>query len=215
MITILLKNNGEPRVNELTYELLWKELKHIPGAKIEVVSDWLKAVPKVSNNYVCFVEPDCLVSSGYFDSLIGHMNKNPQQLNKLGVLSSATGVNHWAVKFYGFRIGNEHSTGVIPNKDRKDNKLPFYTMQVAYIPGSLIRTSFLNKVLADFNPPKNVMDDLVLFSTLLSLAFWKRNWQVYIAPNSTYVTTEDYVNDIAGINVDEEELKKKFMRESI
>ena len=215
MVTCIIKDNGEPKVIELTYENLWKELKHIPGAEVIVAKDWVGALDKVNNKFVCFVEADCLVSSGYFDSLTGYLVKRAQELNKLAVLSTATAVNNWAVRFYGYNLTNEYSGGVVPNKHKKDTSSPLYTMQIAYVPGALIRVSFLKKVLEEITPKDNWTDDLVYFSTELSLGCWRKNWQVYLAPNSTYVTTEDYVNDIAELEIEDKELQAKFLRESI
>lgn len=213
MFTIVIKDNGEPSVTRMTYENLYKEVKDIPGAKLLIDKDWLKAAQNVKTKWVCFVEADCLVNSGYFSSLAGYIKKNPQ-LGKMGILTTSTAVKNWAVKFYGYSLGDNYSDGVIPNKDKKATSLPFYTMEVAYIPGSVMRTSMLATVLKE-NERSETWNDLVYLSTQISIAFWNHNWQIYLAPNSTYCTTEDYVNDIKHYELDTKELASKFATESI
>ncbi len=215
MFTVVLKHNGEENVIKLTYENIWKEIKNIPGAEIIVSNNWFNSLSKVKKNkFVCFVEADCLVNSGYFTSLVGYIKKNPQ-LGKLGILSTSTAVNNWAVKFFGYNVGNNQSDGIIPNKAKKETSLPFYTSQIAYIPGALIRVSMLKEVLDDVKVNASMEQDLVYLSTLLSLGFWRRNWMVYIAPNSTYCTTEDYVNDIGKFDHGAKDLVGKFVKESV
>lgn len=215
MITCLIKNNGERTVVDMTYKDLWREMKDIPNAQIRIVDDWIEALPEVTTKLVCFVEADCLVSSGYFDSLLGLIKKNAPELNKMAVFSPSTAVNNWAVKFYGYNLGNTYSESVIPNKEKKSTKLPFYTTQIAYIPGAVIRTNFLRQIISEAKLPTNYYADLVLFSALLSLTLWKHNWMIYLAPNSTYCTTEDYVNDIAMFDLVDEPMTSKFKKESV
>lgn len=215
MITLIIKDGGEPSVIRLTYQNLYNETKDIDGAKIVVHEDWTKALDRVDTKYVCLVEPDCLVSSGYFSSLLGYLKKNAPELNKFAVLSSTTAVNNWAVRFYGYNLGNEFSDKVVPNRVKKSTKLPFYTLQIAYIPGAIIKTEFLKQILRETTLPNRWYDDLVYFSTQLSLGFWKHSWMVYLAPSPTYVTTEDYVNDIGDFKLKEAGLLSKFAKESI
>lgn len=214
MITVIIKDNGESSVIDFTYENLWRELKDIPGAEIIVTKDWFEKVPEVKNKFICLAEADCLVNSGYFTSLVGHIKKNPQ-LGKLGILSSSTAVNNWAVKFFGYHIDDEHSRGVVPNREKKSNNLGFYTLQIAYLPGAIIRTGMLQKALVSSGANPSWQEDLVFMSTMLSLEFWRRNWMINIAPNSAYCTTEEYVNDIGKFELEINGLVEKFAKESI
>ena len=91
MLTVVIRDGGEPRVTQLTYENLWKELKDIPNAELVVLKDWFSAVATTKNKYVSLVEPDCLVSSGYFASQLGLLKKDPY-FRKLAMLSSVTGL---------------------------------------------------------------------------------------------------------------------------
>lgn len=216
LLTVVIKDNNEPNVIKLTYENLYRELKNLGGAKLVVYENWLDAVSEVGSTYICFVESDCLVNSGYFTSQIGLIKKNPK-FRKLSMLSSSVGVNNWANRFYGYSVGNEFTDGIVPNKQKKSNQL--YPIQIGYVPGSIIRTNMLRNAL-DNNRPDERWNNLVYMSTILSTAFWKQGDgnPVYINPNSSYVTTEDYVNNI-DTNVPKVEglttLMNKFHHESI
>lgn len=214
MFTVLIRDNGEEKVTRLTYENLYKELRNVPDSDLIITKNWFDAVGDVKTKFVCLVEADCLVNSGYFDSLAGYIKKNPQ-LGKLGVLSSSTAVTNWANKFYGYSLGNNYSDGVIPNKDKKGTQLPFYTSQIAYIPGAVMRTQMFKTVLQDIEAANSLEKDLVYMSTMISLAFWRHNWMIYLAPNSTYCTTEEYVNDIGKFDSGAGVLKEKFAKESV
>ena len=216
MITVVIANNQEENVVKLTYENLWKELKDIPGAELFVADHWLdySLSSNSKNKYVCFVEADCLVNSGYFSSQLGLFKKNTM-FRKLAMLSSGVGVNDWANKFYGYTVGDNYSDGVIPIKTNKSKSL--YPVQIGYVPGAIIRKSMLIAALADLKPNNSWEKDLVFLSTQLSLTFWRQGDgnPVYINPNTTYVTTEDYVNDIGKFDSGAGDLVNMFARESI
>lgn len=215
MLSVLILNNAESTVIDLTYQNLWKELKDIPEAELLVVDNWFDGVTKTKNKnlYVCFVEADCLVNSGYFSSQMGLFKKNPM-FKKIAMMSSSTGVNAWVNKFYGYKCdkawGNPVEAGiegtiekiavtnrlVMPIRDKKSTAV--YPVQVGYVPGSIIRKSMLSAAMKTIKPPRGWENDLVFLSTQLSLAFWGQGDgnRVHINPNATYVTTEDYVNDL-------------------
>lgn len=217
LITVVIRDNGEPNVIKLTYENLWKELKNIPGADLLVAKNWFDALSMIKTTYVCFVESDCLVNSGYFSSQLGLIKKNPM-FRKLSMLTSSTCVNDWAVRFFGYTLGNDYSSGITPIKDKKSNQL--HPVQIGYVPGAVIRTGMLKKAL-DKNKPNGQWENLVYMSAKLSLAFWSQGDgnPVFINPNASYVTTEDYVNDISPAIVDKgvdlSGLANKFKNESI
>ena len=220
MVTVIIKNNGENNVIQLTWENLWRELKDIPDAELLVEDDWFKALGKVKNRYVCFVEADCLVNSGYFSSQMGLFEKDPF-LRKLAMLCSATAVNNWAVKFYGYELSIGYADGVVPVTQKKSRTI--YPVQIGYMPGAIIRVNTLKELLKTFKITNQ--DDLVGLSTKLSLGFWAggigdKEWsfsgnRVHINPNTTYVTTEDYVNDITKVDFDAGKLIELFSREKI
>lgn len=211
MLTVVIKECDEPQVTELTYENLWKELKNIPDSQL-IVGKW--GLSGVKNRYVCFVESDCLVSSGYFSSQLGLFKKDPM-FRKIAVMGSATGINNWANKIYGYELGNNYSDGVIPIKEKKSTHP--YPVQIAYLPGAIIRVSMLDRAFQDLKPNNSWENDLVYYSTMFSLAFWRQGDgnRVHLNPNATYVTTEDYVNDIGKFDSQGGDLINFFERQSI
>ena len=100
-----------------------------------------------------------------------------------------------------------------------------YPVQIGYLPGAIIRTTMLKEI---YKTLKRIPDDnLVYMSAKFSLAFWHQGgeWdvkhpegqlgnRVHINPDTTYVTTEDYVNDI-GQFIKEENLVNLFKKEQI
>lgn len=226
MVTIVIKNNGEDNVVQLTYQNLWREIKDIPDAELIVSENWFDYVGKTKNNYMCFVEADCLVNSGYFSSQVGLFKKNPM-FRKLAMLSSAVGVNTWSNKFYGYKINQAWSdketvddkqiqtknTFIEPSRDKKSRAV--YPVEIGYVPGAIIRSSMLQQALGDVGYPNT--EDLIHLSEQLSLAFWKQGDgnRVHINPNTTYVTTEEYVNDTAQLHTELGNLSEMFKKESI
>lgn len=200
MLSVIILDKGEPRVIDLTFENLYTELKDIPGSELLIQTDW--DVSTVKNRYVCFVEPDCLVSENFFQQQIEAFDKlSPRVV----LLSPRTAVKYWNNHIYGYHISEPI---VIPNRKKKGNRP--HPLQIAYIPGSLIRTASLRNALANIELPDSAVEDLVYYSSLLSLGIWDNGisvdpkhpdgqlgTQLYINPAPTYLTTEDYVNDIA------------------
>jgi hypothetical protein len=223
MITVVIKNDGEPKVIQLTYQNLWKELKDIPGAELKINADWFEELPKTKNTFICFVEADCLVSSGYFASMLGLFNKS-RMLRKLAMMSSSTGVENWANKFYGYSIqkaeyGDDELSiiqpVVQPNKEMKSRGV--YPVQIGYMPGSLIRVATLKNMLNETNFNPDSSGDLVYLSTQISLGFWRHGDgnRVHLNPNSAYVTTEKYVNDLGQFDPQASDVMEKFEKELI
>lgn len=215
MITVVIKDSGEDKVTQLTYENLWRELKDIPESEILILKNWSDGLEGIVNKYICFVEADCLVNSGYFTSQLGLLRKDPY-LRKLAMLSATTGVNNWANRFYGYEIDTEHDNKVTPILHKRSGVVD--AVQIGYFPGSIVRVNMLKKelkILQDFD--KHTEQDLVTLSTKLSLAFWRRGDgnRVHINPNAVYVTTEDYVNDLGRFPAKADDLLEKFGRESI
>lgn len=211
MITVYIRDD-EPKVIELTYENLFKELKDIPKSEIVIVNKWFEGLDKTKNPYTCFVEADCLVNSGYFSSQLGLIKKNSNR--NIAVLSSATAMNDWGNRFYGYHIGNNYTDGLIPSREKKSKHI--YPVQVGFLPGALVRRNMLGKIMHDLKWPVDIQRDLRLLSTVISFEFWKRDgFRVYINPNSTYVSTDDSINNISHPNIDVGNLPQKFASECI
>lgn len=217
MLSVVIVDSHEPNVIKLTYENLWREIKNIPDAELLVTDDWVGALEKIKNTYICFVEADCLVSSGYFESQTGLFKKN-SHFRRLAMLSSATAVNDWHNRFFGYELGNDYSDGVIPNTKKKAN-VP-QAVQVGYVPGAIIRVSMLKKLLGNLDISNAWWDDLTSLSAKLSIGFWMQSDgnRVHINPNATYCSTDERINDINNVQLvqsDVDAALKKFKRECI
>lgn len=214
MLTVVIRDSGEPKVIQLTYENLWRELKDIPKSEIIVAENWFEPLWGIRNQFVSFVEPDCLVNSGYFTSQLGLLEKN-RKFRKLAMLSSSVAVKHWVNRFYGYSLDNGYTDALVPNREKKSRGI--HPVQVGYMPGAIIRKAMIKDLRKELIKNSNWQDDLVSLSARLSFEFWRQGDgnPVYINPNTTYITTEDYVNDIAQIDVDAGSLPEVFRRESI
>lgn len=197
MISVIILDGGEPKVTQLTFENLYKELKDIYGSELLIKDKWFE-LDDIKNRYVCFVEADCLVSKGYFKNQLEGLNSKGYA-RQIGIMSSATSVSYWDNKIYGYKTDID-LMGVMPN--RKQKSFSPFTVQVAYIPGSIIRLSMLKTCLSGLDI-KGLHNDLVYLSYELSMAFWNRSsgsqgkgYRIYLNPKNSYLTTENYVNDI-------------------
>lgn len=201
MLTVILKNCDEPTVIELTMENISKELRNIKDSELILSDKWWGELPMSGNDFVCYLESDCLVNSGYFDSMMGLFKKNPYY-RKLAMMSSATGINYWGDRVYGYSVGKEWSDQsqmkgaeglqtlnghVYPIRNKKSSNP--YPVQVGYFPGAIIRVNALKDVIKEVGNH----EDLLELSTRLSFALWDTGRRVHINPNTTYVTTETYV----------------------
>jgi hypothetical protein len=216
MLTVIILDNGEPNVIQMTFENLWRELKDIPDSDLLIEENWFDGLKRNKNKYVCFVEPDCLVNSGYFLSQVSLLQKDPY-FRKLAMLSGVTGVTNWANRFFGYRLDTLNNNRVTPNHVKVSNAV--YPVQIGYVPGSIIRVAMLKKLLEVGTVPgvANIGTDLTKLSMVMSLGFWRQGDgnRVHINPNATYVTTEKYVNELCDAPDDVADLLKKFESESI
>lgn len=218
MVSVIIKSCGEPSVTQFTFEHLYKELKDITGSELLIKDEW--NILDIKNRFVCFVESDCLVSEGYFRKQIEAFNLlSPRVV----ILTSSTAVKYWDNKIYGYALSAEYGSSVLPNRKQKTSRP--YPVQIGYIPGAIMRTSSLKRLFL----PQDTDKDLVYYSSQISLHAWDRGitvdakhpdgqlgTQVYINPQSTYVTTEDYVNDMGKFDqAVEGQLMTLFTKESI
>jgi hypothetical protein len=190
MLKVILQTCNEPKVLELTKENIGKELRSVRDSELVVSDGWWGDIP--DSDYVCYIECDCLVSSGYFSSMLGLFLKNPHY-RKLAMLCPSTGINYWHDRVFGYFVGREWSDDtnkirtknkhLYPIKDKKSTSP--YPLQVGYLPGSIIRTSALKDIMKTSIQADN-MNEL---SCKISLAFWDTGRRVHLNPNSTYVTT--------------------------
>lgn len=213
MLTVILMDNGEANVVAMTYEDVEKQLASIPSTELVVTSNPLRALTKVTTPLVCFLEADCLLSAKYFSYLINHVRQDKSR--RITVDSSVTAVSRWDNKFYGYTtetiiFGNQEWPVASPQKEFKSHSP--YPVQMAYIPGALIRLNSLQKAIEEIGFDTS---DLVKLSVDLSLYFWRNNGRVYLNPKVTYVTTEEYVGLNSKFDPMAEDLLKIFEGQSI
>jgi hypothetical protein len=215
MISVVIKDDGEPNVVRLTYENVWRELKDIDASELMISDDWFSALPNVSNKYVCFLEADCLISPGYFLNQMKLFKKNAD-FRRIAMLASSTAVTYWEDRFFGYSIKNSHIQPVPEKKSRS-----VYPVQIAYFPGAIVNTAMMMEAVNEL-PYREL--DLIDLSAQISLALWRQNdlkvssgqgRRVHINPNTVYLTTEQYVDDLRYFDKDIDDVKQLFDRESI
>jgi hypothetical protein len=88
---------------------------------------------------------------------------------------------------------------------------------MAYLPGSVVRVEMLKTALKTLKIDNCRNINYVDLSARLSIAFWQQGDgnRVHINPNTTYVTTEDYVNDICQVTLTPGSLIEMFKKEVI
>ena len=192
MLSVIVANGDEPTVTQMTRELL--EVEKFPvGAELLFVNNWWEGVKQAHNNYICLLEPDCLVSKDYFVNLANSLQEN-LYFRKLNMMASAVGVNSWADKIYGYKLGRG---GRITPSKFPTSGTP-YPVEIGYVPGAIIRTSTLRRVIEDYNYDTA---NLIELSAELSFYFWSKGKRVHVNPSTTYVTTENYVGEDADFDL--------------
>lgn len=216
MISVAILDNGEPNVIQLTFENLYEEIKDIYGAELLVKDAWFD-LSDIKNRYVCFVEPDCLVEKGYFKSQMEKFKEKGYSRN-MGIMAASTAVCYWDNKIYGYSVGKTIQ-GILPVL-KPSSRIP-HTVEIAYIPGAIIRVSMLKTILEEMKAIN--YENMVKLSVDLSMAFWRKSaasdgkgYRVYMNPRTSYLTTEDYVNGISNHDANmSTEILNLFAKESI
>lgn len=192
MLTVVIPRTDETKVVHLTQENCQRELRTLPGSEILIEDSWWEGARKARNKFICMVEPDCVMSSGYFASMVGLFRKN-ESYHKLAMMSAAVGLNNFADRVFSYELGqvdfgsNElklHEWHILPSREKRSTSP--YPVQVGFLPGAIVRRSSLMTALDDVKPSRDVVE----FSTRLSFYFWDTNRRVSVNPNATYVSTD-------------------------
>lgn len=193
MLTVIIPNTDEPTVIRLTYDNLRRELSSIDGSELLIAKSWEAGLQQAKGEFVCIVEPDCLVSSGYFSSNLSLFLKN-DHFRKLAMIASCLGVDNWGNRIYNYKLDKVTSGNrklsvsywrIAPERKKKTHIL--YPAQVGFVPGAIFRRSALAEVAKEIGFKSK---DLVELSTKISFHFWASNRRILVNPNTTYVSTD-------------------------
>lgn len=198
-----------PRSQEgvLTAEWAAKELAGI-NHEIIVSKTWADGAKKATGDFVCFLEKDCVLGKGYFKQLLEGFEDKPS-FRKLAMIAPAIGVNSYENIVYGMRIAR---TDVYPAYIPSSSSS--YLVQIAYIPGSLIRRSSLSSL----SPVKSVT---MLDSINFSLSLWGSGQRILLNPRSLYVSTNLFLDEPYGFDPNNNSIENRmevadlFRREEI
>lgn len=174
MISVIIPHSLE---SELTKEWAIAELT---GLDHEIIMDdsWAEGAKKAKGEYVCFLEKDCVLGGDYFSSLLANFTDNPS-FRKLAVVAPNLGVNSYKQLVYGYRLT---PTSVLPSELSSSRSA--HLIQIAYIPGALIRRSALGSLSVGQTDP--MMD-----SVNLSIYFWNNGTRILLDPDVLYISTDE------------------------
>lgn len=226
MITLIIKRDSEPTVIQLTQENVIKQLAMINGSEMLLEDTWLEGLKKVRTPYVCLLEGDCLLSANYLQSNVNLLKKTTMSpkgggYNKLAMIASCLGVNSYAERIYNYKVQESpwrkgggaliKSYEITPNLEKKENKL--YHAQVGFVPGAILRMAALGR---DIDTLPWDTKNLVEMSTAVSFHFWNTGRRIQVNPNTTYVSTLNYLEEPPQFKWDlSEQAAHIFQRESI
>jgi hypothetical protein len=145
--------------------------------EIIVASSWRAGYRQSHGEFVCFLEPDCVLSDFYFEKLLSVFDDKPSY-RKLAMVTPTLAVNDWDSKIYGYILS---ATSVIPSRIKSSSES--YLIQIGYVPGAIIRRSAMG-----LTPPRN--KDNMAESLQFSLWFWDNGQHIALDPDVTYVSTD-------------------------
>lgn len=222
MLTVIIRRDADADTIQLTQKNVMRELWSIPGSEMLTTNTWREGLRQVRTPYVCLIESDATLSSSYLSSNYGLMKKmtpvgggkgsNPNGgiggkrtgtggYTKLVMLSSCLGIKDFGNRIYNYRItegewseptkdgiSTKGGWKVEPNRNKVSNAL--YSAQIGFVPGAIIRYSVVKDLIDTFDwDYKNLIEMSAKFSTHL----WGTNRRLQVNPNTTYVTTADYL----------------------
>ena len=181
----------------------WVELE-LSGTEHEVIIDsWDSGAKKVKKEFVCFLENDCVFTKNYFLNMLDIFDDKPR-FRKLAMVSPVLAVNDWDCLVYGFKLEPDR---VMPRAYPSSRSS--HLVQIAYLPGSIIRTSSLGSL-----SPKG--KDTMLDSINFSLYLWNHGQRLILQNSSTYCSTQDDLDMAYPIEVgNEADLQVMFNQEMI
>ncbi len=165
-----------PKSNDSRFQEACKaELKGLDYEIISTVS-WKDGLKHATGEYVCFMDDTAQLSEGYFWENLRIFTSQPS-FRKLAVVGSAVRDLDHDVKVYGYILSLSGSKPKIFPSHLPSSSQP-YTVQIAYIPGAIIRRSVLED--------EKFGRDMVADSIRLSLRLWSEGSRLYLNPYTTY-----------------------------
>ena len=195
MITAIIRRRQEPTVVQMTEESVLRALADVNGSELLLVDNWEDGIKQARTPFICLLEDDCELSSNYFSSNVNLFLKN-SFYRKLAMVSSCVGIKRFDNRIYNYEFAkNKTETEdleiidwmVTPSTKKSASGL--YHVQVGFVPGAIIRRSAIEGVKLPWGKPH-----LVEMSAEISLYFWNTGRRVQVNPNTTYVSTEDYLD---------------------
>lgn len=204
MLTCVIKRSAEPDIVQLTQKSIMNELWQIPGSEMLLEDSWTEGLRKVRTPYVCLVEPECVLSSGYIASNFGILKKlstgvGPYKgggYTKLAMLASCLGVKTFDNRIYNYELksvrdGQDLRYYQIRPERNKRSSQP-YDVQVAFVPGAIIRYASIKD---DIDSLPWDVKNLIEMSTAVCFNLWNTGRRIKVNPNTTYVSGELYLED--------------------
>lgn len=183
MLSIIIPEGKKSKFTELLCKRELKTLEH----EIIHAPSWREGLLLSKGEFVCFIEPDSDISENYFEINLKIFTSQPLY-RKLAMVASAVEIVASEHKLYGYLLSLEGSLPSLMPSRIKSSQEP-YSVQIAYIPGAIIRRSALDNV-------DLIMDDPIATSVKLSVDFWLHGTRLCLNPNTTYSPRMERVLDI-------------------
>lgn len=209
MLSIILNDNEEEKVVDYTEELLEEQTSKM-DVEIIRASSWRMGLEMSGGDFLCYLEPDCLLSDDYLMVGMNAMFTN-DKYRKLAMISPVLCARYWNREIHGYKNEMGEIVPCIP-EDRKtylpDFKRDFTPIQIGYFPGSIIRRSAANRL--HFNS-----DTPLKSSVENSIALWEEGNRILLNPHIKYVSNRDDLEEPLEYGLISDEAMEIFSREAI
>lgn len=183
VLSVIIPEGKKAKFTEL---LCARELQGLEHEIIHAES-WRKGLDEAKGEFVCFIEPDSDVSENYFEKNLKIFTSQPLY-RKLAMVASAVEIKESNHKLYGYLLSLEGTLpSLLPSRIRSSQEP--YNVQIAYIPGAIIRRSALENV-------NLIVSDPIVASVNLSVDFWLNGTRLCLNPDTTYSPNLERALDI-------------------
>lgn len=210
MLSIILADRDDLAVVDYTEEMLEDQISRMDAEIIRATS-WRTGLEMSEGDFLCYVEPDCLLSEDFFMVSLNTMASSAQY-RKLAMVSPVLCARRWEREIYGYKEELGQIVPVIPETDRK-KYLPSFkqklsAIQIGYLPGSIIRRSAAERLYFNSDVPlKSSVEN--------SLALWEEGNRILLNPYSKYVSNEQGLDESIPYGRVSAKVSQMFERELI